>query len=877
MTISLYIFLLFNWIQLSLSPPQPSTLPQPQIIEYTKVTANSPLLDTITALIHQGDYLKAIELAEKELKRKSPKEESVETRLKLLYIETLNHFQAYIAALNMSLEVEKAHMAYLLRNPKLLKDFYFERGYTYNGLHNQKYEIQYTQKALDIMLANPEAFTPSEFISAFNDLYFYLTNYDDQEGMQRTYEDYLHYYQLHFVHPQVEDFARARRVLRKMQVTEALNQRNPAAATTILENFKQETSLTLEEGDIAYINACYSLINQYYYVHKAYEQAIRTGETYVAFAKQSQSAFNTMLAYSKIAISYQQLGQHEQALKYTDLSIQSFRFEEFNASLYALEMIKAKSLTALNHQQEAISLVESTIEDILTHYLKKKTRIADYAIQDMASLNSHYYINIFATAGLLYIERYKSQGQPADLDKAEKLLLTATAMFKEFYLHGAYNALLYGLHMKNAEGLLFIALQKYAENPVKQQEIVNLIEENASKHLLRNYLYKSGKSMDDGQDFTEMSNIISKVQANLGDDTQLLKYYVLEQSAYLLNIQKHGITLSALGSTENLQDKTVAFTQALRQKQADYADRSLDLAQDIVPQALSKKIIVIWDNFLHYLPFEALTKPESSTPLVLDHQISYAPSLYIHVWNKEHTLGNKSKRTIILNPQYADGSTFGTYQTPNLMASQQEALNIRATTNGTLLTQQVSKEDFLRRAQDYSIFHFSMHAFIDDEQYKNSCLLFSNNEPLYFEDLYEMSIPADMVVLGACNTGNGALKNGEGIMSLSLAFNFAGARATVYSLWEAPDEASSLILSQFYQELKNDATKDEAMQLAKLAFLKAYPMMDHPYFWAGFVINGDDAALYPSTPAYWKWLSWLLLSVLLALGVYYLFTRSKPT
>jgi CHAT domain-containing protein len=85
-----------------------------------------------------------------------------------------------------------------------------------------------------------------------------------------------------------------------------------------------------------------------------------------------------------------------------------------------------------------------------------------------------------------------------------------------------------------------------------------------------------------------------------------------------------------------------------------------------------------------------------------------------------------------------------------------------------------------------------------EEDFNKSCLVFSNEEKLYFSELYGMHIPASLVVLSACDTGNGILKSGEGIMSINRALTYAGVKSAVVSLWQVPDKETSEIMILFY-------------------------------------------------------------------------------
>ena len=102
-----------------------------------------------------------------------------------------------------------------------------------------------------------------------------------------------------------------------------------------------------------------------------------------------------------------------------------------------------------------------------------------------------------------------------------------------------------------------------------------------------------------------------------------------------------------------------------------------------------------------------------------------------------------------------------------------------------------------------------------------------------------------MAVLSACNTGFGKLEKGEGVMSMARAFHFSGVPAVVMSLWKVPDRSTKEIMLHFYKYLKEGNSKSVALQKAKLDYLSSTDDMAlrHPYYWAGFVINGNTEPL----------------------------------
>jgi CHAT domain-containing protein len=160
---------------------------------------------------------------------------------------------------------------------------------------------------------------------------------------------------------------------------------------------------------------------------------------------------------------------------------------------------------------------------------------------------------------------------------------------------------------------------------------------------------------------------------------------------------------------------------------------------------------------------------------------------------------------------------------------------------------------FRTLASSYGILHLSMHAWTDDAEPLLSGLIFSEDHEdstydgrLYAHEIFQLKLPASMVVLSGCNTGIGSFTRGEGIASLAKAFRFAGTQTTVMSLWKVPDESTAIIMKAFYQHLKNGDHKDVALKNAKLDYLAsvAEPELRRPYYWAGFVLMGDTSPIF---------------------------------
>ncbi len=162
-----------------------------------------------------------------------------------------------------------------------------------------------------------------------------------------------------------------------------------------------------------------------------------------------------------------------------------------------------------------------------------------------------------------------------------------------------------------------------------------------------------------------------------------------------------------------------------------------------------------------------------------------------------------------------------------------------------------TEANFKANSGDYDVLHLAMHTIIDDENPMYSKLVFTQNSDslqdglLNTHEIYNMNFNARMVVLSACNTGDGKLLKGEGVMSLARGFFYAGCPSVIMTLWTVEDKTGSNLMSNFYTFLSQGLKKDNALRQAKLEYLKtADALKSHPYFWSGYVTLGDVDPLY---------------------------------
>ncbi|MFM7487509.1 MAG: CHAT domain-containing protein, partial [Cytophagales bacterium] len=144
----------------------------------------------------------------------------------------------------------------------------------------------------------------------------------------------------------------------------------------------------------------------------------------------------------------------------------------------------------------------------------------------------------------------------------------------------------------------------------------------------------------------------------------------------------------------------------------------------------------------------------------------------------------------------------------------------------------------------YNYVHFATHGVVDEENPASSRIFLSNSATddgsLYAGEIYNLNLNANLAVLSACQTGLGKISKGEGVIGLSRALIYAGAKNIVVSLWTVADESTAQLMTYFYKEVGLQPTQNfnRSLQLAKLKMITE-SRFSNPYYWAPFVLIGE--------------------------------------
>ncbi len=162
--------------------------------------------------------------------------------------------------------------------------------------------------------------------------------------------------------------------------------------------------------------------------------------------------------------------------------------------------------------------------------------------------------------------------------------------------------------------------------------------------------------------------------------------------------------------------------------------------------------------------------------------------------------------------------------------------------------EQATEERAKAVGKNVPLIHYACHAYVNERFPLDSALVFTipdkpkegqDNGLLQAWEIFEkVRIDADLVTLSACETGLGKEMGGEGLIGLTRAFQYAGARSVLASLWRVEDASTGELMERFYGHLRTGKTKDEALRLAQIDLIRSADFAQ-PKDWAAFQLNGD--------------------------------------
>jgi CHAT domain-containing protein/tetratricopeptide (TPR) repeat protein len=389
---------------------------------------------------------------------------------------------------------------------------------------------------------------------------------------------------------------------------------------------------------------------------------------------------------------------------------------------------------------------------------------------------------------------------------------------------------------------------------------------------------------------------VAEIQAELlDDDTMLLEYALGEERSYVWAVTPAAISSHELPPRREIEAAALRLYQQLTERGGGsgsglaYRGAAANLSRMIlapVADALgTKRLLIVPDGALHYVPFAALPSPVSRTgvaqaPLAVHHELVHAASASALGPLRRQAAGRPvpAKTALVLaDPVFDDLDNRVRRQSrtaPPPVAEQQRALNgaglrgpggriarlpytrQEAATLSNLAPGQVSLALDFQASRDrflsadvasHRIVHIATHGVLNDEHPELSGLVLSLVDKagrpldgfLSLSEIYNLRLPVDLVVLSACQTALGKPVRGEGLVGLTRGFFYAGATRILASLWRVDEVATARLMQLFYDGLLRKGLPPTAALRAAQIGLARETRFQHPYYWAGFVLQGD--------------------------------------
>jgi CHAT domain-containing protein/Flp pilus assembly protein TadD len=390
----------------------------------------------------------------------------------------------------------------------------------------------------------------------------------------------------------------------------------------------------------------------------------------------------------------------------------------------------------------------------------------------------------------------------------------------------------------------------------------------------------------------------------VGPDTVLLEYWLGDRQSYLWAVTAGGTRTAVLPGRAEIErlardvyrslteparattgEETTAASARLEASRRTFDTGATALSRillaPVAAELVGRRILVVADGALQYLPFAALPTPgRPDVPLLEEHEIVSLPSASVLVALKARAAirpAPTGRILVLADPVFArDDIRVGAEAKSNVAApnaatasgtidsdgnvfarlrfSRDEALRIQA-----LAPQATTMAlDFRANRQavttpaigQYGILHFAAHTVLNDRRPELSGLALSlvdergrdQNGFLRLHDLYALSLNARLVVLSACSTALGTETPGEGLIGLARGFLHAGADEVLASLWEVNDRASAELMQQFYTRLLSGGRSPSGALRDAQQWMRRDPRRQHPYYWAGWTVLGRDKA-----------------------------------
>ncbi len=627
-----------------------------------------------------------------------------------------------------------------------------------------------------------------------------------------------------------------------------------------------------------------------------YDNALVNYRKALIYAKEKGVVDEIALVFQDIGELYYDTMEYDEALKNYLKAASYFKVDSHT------HHEKAKASNRIAHFPILLGLSKIYGSQKSTRAWAEQIAIGQTAIMELLQLKSTFYddtdkqvlvenvLPIFEKSIEACYQRYQRSGQRSYIDTAFV-----------FFERSKGNILLDAFHKNNATLFAGVPTKLLEQEKIlkisiadKEREIqegdsltrTTLFELKREHERLLSVLEKKHPAYFELK-YDKTVTGLKGLQNTLAKQQTAISYFFGDEAVYAIRISNEDKALYKVPFSKKELAQIETFKRHLANPKSDIValnKNSFGLYQKFVAPFLkgthTEKLLIIPDGILQSLPFGALnTDVNTKSYLIQKYGIAYANSATL--WSRLEAPKKGNPNYLAVAPSFKTDFLVNDIAFAPLPNASREVDALATYFEGTAVKDEAATVDaFKQGLQSHSILHLATHARINDRFPEYSFLTFTPDTTtsgvLYINDLYALDVTADLVTLSACETGLGELQKGEGAISLARAFFYSGASSIVQTSWSINDGSTPEIMDAFYGQLSDGSAKDDALQYAKLVFLKKHDenRYSHPFYWSGFLLSGNTEPLVGSFD--FAWYHYLLIG-LAVVSVFLIFRRKDQS
>jgi CHAT domain-containing protein/tetratricopeptide (TPR) repeat protein len=639
------------------------------------------------------------------------------------------------------------------------------------------------------------------------------------------------------------------------------------------------------------------------------EKALEFHQQALEIQRATQNIRREAISLTNIGHVYNLLSRPEKALEHIDKALSIFRnigdLNNAGAALEArarAEQIRGDLVASRKNIEESLSLIEtvrarSGSQQLRASYLASREKAYEFYVDLLMQLDAKEPGKGHGAEALQASERSRARSFMELLNEAHVDVregVSADLIKRERELNQLLNA--------KAQREIQLTARKGNQQEINalDKEISALEDEYQQLQVAIRKASPAYAALTQPQALN-----LDQIQKQLDRNTLLLEYSLGDDHSYLWLVASDSLRTYELPKRPELQTVAKQVYDSLtarsviksletpmqRQKRiadadAQFQQAAAQLSKMILEPAKAdlgtKRLALVADGVLQYIPFAALNDPNSAEPLVIQHELISLPSASTLAVQRRNLANRKpapNTVAVIADPVFATNDArfakkvnirqqktgeavdtrllehlaeTGQLTIRRLPFTRQEADQILAVApaGSNLKAVDFRANRSLAMSDELSKFryvHFATHGYLDSARPDLSAIVLSLVDQngnaqdgfLRSHDIFNLKLPAELLVLSACETGLGKDVKGEGLVGLTRGFMYAGARRVVVSLWNVNDKATAELMARFYRGmLRENKTPAAALRTAQLE-MSQQKQWQSPYYWAAFVLQGE--------------------------------------